>query len=292
MNHYSSETGATRASRATRTSRFCMKKQDKREAHNFFINWFVGFIDGQGSFIIKIFKSDVTFTCKISLTQRNIQALYHMKKLLRCGTISKTNADNMVHYRIWRLEHLHKIIIPLFNYIPLKTILNQDFLIFRHCFMLYMQPNKEMNVKIHEIIDYRLNPPLMCLPRDTSRLSKPWIIGFTEAEGSFYLVRKSSFKIVHGFLITLSTLNDRFILEEIREIIGVISKVTCNKNGFWSLDATGKKDIKRIKDYYFKSFKGVTSLYYRIWARSFRDKGKYSKLLTIQEHLRRIKKGQ
>ena len=33
-------------------------------------------------------------------------------------------------------------------------------------------------------------------------MSKAWLIGFTEAEGSFYLVNKSKDRIVHGFEIT------------------------------------------------------------------------------------------
>ena len=82
---------------------------------------------------------------------------------------------------------------------------------------------------------------------------------------------------------------DRDVLEEIRLILNIKPLVRWNRKGFWVLDATGKDDIKKIKDYYFKCFKGVTSLYYRIWARSFRDKGKYSKLLSVKNHLRKLK---
>ena len=33
-------------------------------------------------------------------------------------------------------------------------------------------------------------------------LSKSWIVGFTEAEGSFYLTTKEAFRIAHAFEIT------------------------------------------------------------------------------------------
>ena len=32
-----------------------------------------------------------------------------------------------------------------------------------------------------------------------SIMCKPWVVGFTEAEGSFYLTNKTSNRIVHGF---------------------------------------------------------------------------------------------
>ena len=33
-------------------------------------------------------------------------------------------------------------------------------------------------------------------------MTKPWLVGFIEAEGSFYLVSKTPTRIVHGFCLT------------------------------------------------------------------------------------------
>ena len=33
-------------------------------------------------------------------------------------------------------------------------------------------------------------------------MTKPWLVGFIEAEGSFYLVSKTPTRIVHGFGLT------------------------------------------------------------------------------------------
>ena len=35
-----------------------------------------------------------------------------------------------------------------------------------------------------------------------SVMSKYWLVGFTEAEGSFYIVKKDYTRLVHGFEIT------------------------------------------------------------------------------------------
>lgn len=50
-------------------------------------------------------------------------------------------------------------------------------------------------------------------------MSKYWLIGFTEAEGSFYLVSKTSTRIVHAFEITQKL--DLIVLEAIAHILGI-----------------------------------------------------------------------
>ena len=285
--YYSSETGLD-----VRSWNYDFYKskgyQDKCEAQRNFLNWLVGFTDGDGCFNVYVNKDlkRVTFTYKISLRDYNIQALYYIKKELKCGRVSLADKNKMCHFRIRKAEHIEKIIIPLFNYICLKTQKNIDFLIFKHCFKLYK--NKEDNY-IEKIIKYKLSPPLM-ISKPRQKINKSWLVGFTEAEGSFYITKKSNNppRLVHGFGITQK--HDGPLLKEICLVLGIFTKVRWNNKGFWIIDVTKNSDIKKIKDYYFKCFKGVTSLYYRIWGRSFRDKGKYIKLLTIQRKLRKLRK--
>ena len=54
-------------------------------------------------------------------------------------------------------------------------------------------------------------------------MSKPWLIGFVEAEGSFYLVSKDKNRIVHGFCITQKL--DGVVLEAIKSILHISTKV-------------------------------------------------------------------
>jgi hypothetical protein len=44
-------------------------------------------------------------------------------------------------------------------------------------------------------------------------MSKSWLIGFTEAEGSFYLIKKGPKRMVHAFEITQKL--DKIVLEAI-----------------------------------------------------------------------------
>ena len=283
---YSSETGSKKI-------RSCNIQQDKREAQTIynFISWFAGFTDGDGCFNIYIYPKEdkITFTFKISLTQTNKRALISMKKHLKHGNISKVDSNQMVHYRITRIKDLNHTILPLFDTIPLQTEKLICYLMFKQCLMIYQDSTKTLEQRIKEIIYLRKNPPLVMLNNKSKRVyNKWWLVGFIEAEGSFYLTKKAKDRIVHGFGITQKL--DKHVLDQVRYELGLKPVVRWNKSGFWSLDATGINDIKRIKVYFFNSFKGITSLYYRIWARSLKHKGKYQKLLSVQGKIRQWKK--
>lgn len=57
-------------------------------------------------------------------------------------------------------------------------------------------------------------------------MNKLWLIGFTEAEGSFYIVKKGPRRLVHAFEITQKL--DVIVLEAIAKFFHV--KVTKKKN--------------------------------------------------------------
>lgn len=116
------------------------------------------------------------------------------------------------------------------------------------------------------------------------------MIGFVEAEGSFYLVSKDANRIVHGFGITQKL--DKVVLEGIRHILHISTKVVYKKNyNYHMLDTTNSRAIKNISEYFFHQIKGMKSVEYRIWSRSFnKHKGDHSKLVKIQNLLRGLRK--
>tara|TARA_B100000989_G_C19485210_1_gene447082 strand:+ start:274 stop:510 length:237 start_codon:yes stop_codon:yes gene_type:complete len=75
----------------------------------------------------------------------------------------------------------------------------------------------------------------------------------------------------------------------IQKELHIKAHVKKNKNGFYTLDTTNQKTIKYIKDFFFKTMKSRKSLIYRVWARSFRDKGNFDKLKKIQSFIRKLK---
>lgn len=111
---------------------------------------------------------------------------------------------------------------------------------------------------------------------------KYWLVGFTEAEGSFYLVSKTSTRIVHAFEITQKL--DIIVLEAISRILGIsVSK----KKTYNSIVTTNSRAISNIIDYYSNTMKGIKSVEFRIWARSYaKYKGQYVELHRIRENVR------
>ncbi len=111
---------------------------------------------------------------------------------------------------------------------------------------------------------------------------KYWLVGFTEAEGSFYLVSKSSTRIVHAFEITQKL--DIIVLQAIAHILGITitKKMTYN-----TVVTTNSRAISNIISYYSNTMKGIKAMEFRIWARSYvKHKGQFAELHRIRESVR------
>ena len=113
-------------------------------------------------------------------------------------------------------------------------------------------------------------------------MSKAWLIGFTEAEGSFYLVLKSKDRLVHGFEITQKL--DLIVLTAIGCILGI---KTTNKKTYYTVATTNSRAIENIINYFSNSMKGMKAFEYRVWARSYaKYKGNFVKLNEIRNKIR------
>jgi len=90
-------------------------------------------------------------------------------------------------------------------------------------------------------------------------MNKYWLIGFTEAEGSFYIVSKDSSRLVHGFEITQKL--DIIVLESIGHILGISVR---KKKKYNTVVTTNSRAINNIIEYYKNTMKGMKALEYRM----------------------------
>lgn len=211
--------------------------------------------------------------------------------------------DNTAEFRIRNYQHIIQYILPIFDKHPLLTSKHFHYDLFKEAILIMANPSlskEQKDILITEIkvkselgipTDY-ISPAWLIIGNTVSStqdamkvMSKSWLIGFTEAAGSFYIVKKGAGRLVHAFEITQKL--DIIVVEAIAMILQL--KVL-KKKTYFTVVATGSNDIKFIVKYYFKTMKGMKSLEYRIWARSFsKDKKDFDYMTKIQNLMRNIR---
>lgn len=276
----------------------------KQPTNDWFEQWLVGFTDGDGSFSVLRQGDKWSLTFKISQNTYNLRALHYIKKELGAGSIFVESKNDMAHFRIRDLKVINERIFPIFDKYPLLTTKYFNYNIFKEAYRILDNKDltkleksnllenllltKPSNSYISPIWD-NVSKPLIDANEAKKIISKAWLIGFIEAEGSFYLVSKSINRIVHAFGLTQKL--DLIVLESIRIVLGIPTKVVYkNKHNFYSLDTTNSRAILNIIEFFNNSMKGMKAVEYKIWARSFnKNKGNFEKLTKIREQMRKLR---
>ena len=266
---------------------------------NEFENWLVGITDGDGTFNIYNRGNKWNLTFKIDQSKYNLRLLFYIKKKLGIGKVK--SSGNYASFVVRDRISLKKHIFPLFDKHPLITSKQFNYLKFKEAYLLLENSDLnslERNSKLLEVknrslpLDYK--SPFWSKDHsdkfnlNKNILSKSWLVGFIEAEGSFYLVKKDDIRLVHGFGLTQKL--DPIVLESINRVLKVPTKIKC-KPTHYSLDTTNSRAIENIISYFNNTMKGMKSFEYRIWARSYKKhKGDFNKLHQIRDIMRNTKK--
>lgn len=267
-----------------------------------FAHWLAGQVDGNGTFHFRQNRNgSIDFTFKVSQSNYNLKQLAYLKKKLKCGSITPAG-KNQSQYRIRDPVILYFFLIPLFETTEFMTDKKSfDYLQFKKALKVYIE--WQQGVFSKDIRD-----SLLSSLKNTSRSSnysapwknyrnspktvpnKGWIQGFTEAEGSFYLVKKSQTRIVHGAGWIQN--HEKQLLENLRERWNIKRKVKLHKNKkAWLLDTTARSAVEVLINFFENQMKGIKAVEVRKWARSFRKhRGNYRKLEKLQREIRKAKK--
>ena len=281
-------------------SRWINKSKYYENKENFH-QWLVGFTDGDGSFTIYRSK-DGKWTLFFKLTQStyNLRLLYFVKTQLGVGSVN-TNADNTkADFRVRDRKTIGSIILPIFDKYPLLTSKHYSYCKFKEAYHILENSSLAKQEKDRLLLDLineqkadnYVSPAWEVVNFEVNNtneaklvISKYWLIGFTEAEGSFYLVSKTSTRIVHAFEITQKL--DVIVLKAISLILGVN---VVKKNTYNAVITTNSRAIENIMSYFCNCFKGMKGVEFRIWARSYvKHKGKYEKLSKIRKLVRNLR---
>ncbi|CAO1639652.1 unnamed protein product, partial (mitochondrion) [Sympodiomycopsis kandeliae] len=275
------------------------RKTDKKSEIDKFHKWLCGVVDGDGTFYFSKTRDNYwTFYFKVGQSNYNLRILYFIKTKLGYGSVNVPNSkDNIAEFRIRDQIVIIKVILPIFDKYPLLTSKQFNYEIFREA--LLINTNKKISLENRNIELEKLKSmikPVNFVSKvfhDTFEfskgnvetiISKEWLVGFTEAEGSFYLVRKGSKRIAHIFEITQKL--DKIVLEAIAVILDmkVVEKSTYN-----TVLTCNQKSIYRVIEYFNGQIKGIKAVEYRIWSRSFNKKYSFEELIKIQEQIRRLR---
>lgn len=265
--------------------------------------WLVGVTDGDGTFFFNNTKKDVwVFSYEVAQNIYNVRLLYFIKKMVGVGEVSIPKDGNCC-YRIRDRKNIIKYILPIFDKYSLLTSKNFNYKLFREAILIYDNPNISRSVKNVQLGQLKVeqksgipigyispiwnivNNSVTCISDAMAVINKSWLVGFVEAEGSFFISKKDIDRYSHGFGISQKL--DAIVLLGISYILGLRF---CDRKGYYMVDTYNISKISYISEYFTDTMKGMKSLEFKIWKRSFakRDKGtKY--LFKVQYLMRKLR---
>ncbi len=280
-----------------------INKHSLSENKALFEQWLVGFTDGDGSFSVINQNTKWSLIFKIGQSTYNLRVLHFIKKQLGVGRIYIEKEGKMAYFIIRDLNTIITILIPIFEKYPLLTTKYYNYNKFKKASLILTNSSLSKIEKDKLITELNLatvpfdyissawsvvNNNVSNYETASRVMSKGWLIGFTEAEGSFYLVNKTSTRIVHGFEITQKL--DKIVLMAIKYLLHISTNVSTKKAGYFSIVSTNSRAIENIIKYYHNTMKGMKSAEFRIWARSYvKHKGDFVALEKIRNNVRIMK---
>lgn len=254
------------------------------------IDWMVGFIDGDGYFGLEKMKrkrqgkTEIFYRPILAISQNNIQILYKIKSRIGCGTVSpKGKKKDQFHYRIRSAEHMKNFFFSLIPGNRFQTNKKLQYeLLKKAVFFLttqYNPQNKNHNLFLEQI-DNDLRIAKNCCFLNSYLISSDWLIGFLEAEGTFYFDMASTQPT--RFLIKITQKN-KPLLEKIQKTLGY-GKVHKERNTIYYFGCYNRVDLQKIFRFLeknpFYSHKNIVRIQ---WLKAYRQ---FSKQPSFQNQIK------
>jgi hypothetical protein len=296
---------STYNSSETTRETFSSKRAIEANTKDWFQQWLVGVTDGDGSFTFSKSNGKWSLFYKLSQSTYNLRLLHYIKSQMGVGSVQVEGDNNMADYRLRSVNHIVTFLLPIFDKYPLLTSKYYYYDLFKQATLILVNPTlttaekdtllTELKTKSDAMPDGYISPAWAVINYTVDSVkdamlvvSKPWIIGFTEAEGSFYLYLKGTNRMVHAFELVQKL--DLIVLQAVALILGVLVR---QKNTYYTVYADSIRGMPGIIEYYANTMKGMKALEYRIWSRSFYKMTRGSKgfdyLNETREQLRKIR---
>jgi len=152
-----------------------------------FLQWFVGFTDAEGNFLITLDRDYVRFRFKISLHKDDIEVLNIIKSKLGIGSVKKEN-EQYCSFIVNDIDSIKYIICPIFIKFPLQTNKRLDFNDFYD--VIKNKEKGKNNNDINKILSIKNNMnskrlTFLNLDANSFSINPCWLLGFIEGDGTF-----------------------------------------------------------------------------------------------------------
>ena len=151
-----------------------------------FLIWFIGFVEGDGSFFIHSARSQMVF----SISQKDKRVLEKVQKQFEFGQIQSHTGPqkNCSFYRVSNYKAI-VCLLALFNgNVVLNKVSNR--------FKLWLKFYNTTDI----FISFSKQAILFDPRKPTVNLNNSWLAGFTQAEGGFYVSKDDLIEIQHNFM--------------------------------------------------------------------------------------------
>lgn len=220
-------------------SKFSEYYPDKKLPSKEFLEWFIGFTEGEGSFTVSKYGKLLLTIYQATL---DIQVLYYIKENLGFGSIGSVN-DKVSRLVIYDTKNIYLLCL-LFNGNMVLPTRNARFLTFLCAFNEKLL-KKNIFSPIVPIMEY-VKPSL----------DDCWLSGFTDGEGCFticFLSTSNKFRYI--YLLTQKGVANKAVFEHILSLFDCHGLVSCRSNkdlDVWDLRINGLRNCTALFPYFDK----------------------------------------
>ena len=186
-----------------------------------FLDWFIGFVEGDGSFIVGTPTGKKRKTISFCINQKDSKLMYKIKKKLGFGIVTTFVQNNETYHRyaVYDFQNITRL-IHLFNGNLLLNKVNARF-------QLWLT---EYNTLYTATLSSH-TPILHKLCQSTLSLNSAWLSGFTDAEGGFYasLTKQTNLKLQYRLRMKFY-ITQKYELEILKNIVKLIHQHSNQSN--------------------------------------------------------------
>lgn len=250
---------------------FLMHPKHIKFYSNDFIDWFVGFSEGDGSFI-RWKSNKISF----AITQKDAKVLYFIKKNLGFGTVYLCK-DGYYRYIVSNQKNLLYLI----------NIFNQGNLILFKTYKRFKEWLSSYSLY------YRLEPIAIVPQKNFISFSNAWLSGFIDAEGCFNAVKRAG-RTTYRMRFSLKQKAEFNVFQQFKGLWGSIKIDILLKNDVVILSLDTLKSLEILIQYLTKyPLRSNKNISFSRWLRLFRvikDGGRGKSYEEIKEMAQNINK--